>query len=306
MRISSNMFYASSLPGILNQQSAMSTLNQQIATGNKLLTAADDPIAAGQIMALNDKISLSTQYTANQQNISQIQSEESTVLNQLQSSLQSAKSLLGSVNGSSGTSTQTSSAATLSGLYQMIKDMANHQDTNGNYIFAGFNSDTQPYSQTAIYGTATTTSPATSYLGDAGQRQVQISQGQTVAANDSLNSVMQSGTASDLLQTLDQIASDLKNGTATQTSLSSAYSVVSNALDNLQSVQSALTGRQLQVSNQQDVTKQFMTNDQNTLGNLSQVDQTKAIVELQQRQTSLQAAESAFSTTAKLSLFNYL
>ena len=94
--------------------------------------------------------------------------------------------------------------------------------------------------------------------------------------------------------------------TALQTQLSNTYSAVSGAVTSLQSIQASLAARQQQVSNQQTTTQQLQTTTQDALGNLTQVDQTSAIVELQMRQTSLQAAESAFASTSKLSLFNYL
>lgn len=307
MRVSSSTFYASSLTGILNQQASISQLNQQIGTGNKLLSAADNPVAATQIMSLNDRISLNTQYNTNLQNLGVAQSEESTVLNQLQTSLAGVQKALSASNASNDQTQKDSTAATLSGLYQQIKDFANYQDTSGNYIFAGFNTSTQPYQHTAVYGTGTTTSAATTYAGDNGIRQVQVATGQAYQANDNLSSVMQSGSSSDLLQTIDQVAADLKNNSATlSTSLSSAYSVVSTALKNLQGIQAGLAARQSQVASQTTATQNQLNANTDTLSNLSQVDQASAIVELQQRQVSLQAAENAFAQTSKLSLFNYL
>lgn len=307
MRVSSNSLYTSTLSGILDQQSSISRLSQQIASGNKLLSAADDPVAASQIMSLNDRISLNTQYSANQTSISSVQSEETVVLNQLQSYLQTAQATLSSVNASNDQNSKNSAAATLSSLYQEIKNLANYQDTNGNYIFAGFNTTTQPYSQTQAYGTGSTTSSVTTYNGDNGIRQVQVAQGVTVQANDNLNSVMLSGSSSDLLQTLDQISINLQGNAATlSTDLTSAYTTVTNALDNLKKIQVSLAGRQTLVTNQQTTTTNVLTNNQDTLGNLSSVDKAKAIIELQTRQTILQAAENAFSTVSKLSIFNYL
>ncbi|HEX8978783.1 MAG TPA: flagellar hook-associated protein FlgL [Parasulfuritortus sp.] len=307
MRISSNSFYTSTLSGIMDQQSAIARLTQQIASGKKLLSAADDPVAASQIMSLNDRISLNTQYSTNQTSIGSVQSEETVVLNQMQSYLQTAQATLSSVNASTDQNNKDSAAATLASIYQEIKNLANYQDTNGNYIFAGFNTTTQPYSHSAAYGTGATTSSATTYSGDNGIRQVQVSQGVTVQANDNLNSVMLSGSASDLLQTLDQTAINLKANTSTlSTDLPAAYTTVTNALTNLKSIQVSLAGRQTLVTNQQTTTTNLLTSNQDTLGNLSTLDQAKAIVELQTRQTLLQSAESSFATVSKLSIFNYL
>lgn len=307
MRVSSSTFFASSLSGILNQQASIAQLNQQIGTGNKLLSAADNPVAATQIMSLNDRVSLNTQYSTNLQNLGAAQTEESTVLNQLQSSLAGVQKAISAANTGNDQTLKDSTAATLSGLYQQIKDLANYKDTNGNYIFAGFNTSTQPYQHTAVYGTGTATSAATTYTGDNGIKQIQVAPGQAYQANDNLSSVMQSGSSSDLLQTIDQLAADMKNNSATlPTNLSKAYTIVTNALGNLQGIQAGLAARQAQVTNQISATQTQLNANQDSLSNLSQVDQASAIVELQQRQVSLQAAESAFAQTSKLSLFNYL
>lgn len=309
MRISSSVFYASSVNGMMDQQSAISRLSQQLTTGNKLLSAADDPVATSQVMTLNDQVAQSTQYATNLQNVSQIQSEESTVLSQLQTDLASAQKVLTGLGGTQNSTTNASAATMLNGLYKDITSLANYQDSNGNYIFAGLLKGTAPYSQTSVYnGTPPQTSGATTAAaGISGTRQIQIANGQSIQANDDLSQVMQAGTPQDLLQALDQAAYDLKNNTANvQTSSTAAYSTVSTALGNLRNLQASLAARQQQVKNQQTFNQQLVNNNQDTLSNLTQVDQAAAIVELQQRQTSLQAAESAFSQISKLSVFNYL
>ncbi len=298
MRISSSVFYSSSVGGILDQQSSIARLSQQLSTDNKLLSAADDPVAATQVMSLNNQIAQSTQYAANLQNVGQIQSEESTVLSQLQKDLTTIQQTLSGVNGGQNPSLNTPASATLSGLLKDVQSLANYQDTNGNYIFAGLQKGVQPYSFAS--------GGATSYLGDANVRQVQIAQGQTVQVNDNLQTVMQPNSG-DLLQAIDQASSALaSNAPTAPAAVSSAYSMVGSALGNLQGLQAALAARQSQVQNQQDYNSQFLTINQNALSNLTQVDRASAIVELQQRQTSLQAAESAFASTSKLSVFNYL
>ena len=56
-----------------------------------------------------------------------------------------------------------------------LLSLANTQDGSGNYIFAGYSTQTQPFALTAT---------GASYAGDQGQRQVQIAAGQTVGVGD--------------------------------------------------------------------------------------------------------------------------
>ena len=58
--------------------------------------------------------------------------------------------------------------------------LANTQDGNGQYIFAGYATQTQPFDQTATGAT---------YAGNQGQQMVQIAAGQTVAVGDSGDAV---------------------------------------------------------------------------------------------------------------------
>jgi flagellar hook-associated protein 3 FlgL len=56
-----------------------------------------------------------------------------------------------------------------------LLSIANTQDGAGNYIFAGYATQTQPFAQSATGAT---------YSGDQGQRQAQIGAGQTVVVGD--------------------------------------------------------------------------------------------------------------------------
>ena len=60
-------------------------------------------------------------------------------------------------------------------IQDSLLSLANTQDGNGQYIFGGFATQTQPFSVSATGAT---------YAGDQGQRQVQIAAGQTVVVGD--------------------------------------------------------------------------------------------------------------------------
>jgi hypothetical protein len=53
-------------------------------------------------------------------------------------------------------------------------------------------------------------------------------------------------------------------------------------------------------------TQALLLNEKNALSDMTQVDKAAAIVELQSRQTTLEAISRAYSLTSGLSLFNYL
>ena len=101
---------------------------------------------------------------------------EDTALTQLQNQLQSLRSLALEANSGTQTGEDLSAiAAQATQIQNSLLTIANTQDGNGQYIFSGFATQTQPFSLTAT---------GAAYAGDQGQQHVQIAAGQTVAAGD--------------------------------------------------------------------------------------------------------------------------
>src|SRR3546814_9158962 len=65
MRISSSLFFQTGLNSINAQQSDLMHLFQQIGSGQRMVTPADDPLAAAQAINISQSQSLSAQYAAN-------------------------------------------------------------------------------------------------------------------------------------------------------------------------------------------------------------------------------------------------
>jgi flagellar hook-associated protein 3 FlgL len=101
---------------------------------------------------------------------------EDSALTQLQNQLQSLRDLALEANNASESPSDLSAIATqVQQIQGSILSLANTQDGEGNYIFAGYSTQTQPFAQTTTGAT---------YSGDQGQRQVQIGAGQTVVVGD--------------------------------------------------------------------------------------------------------------------------
>src|SRR5580704_14308960 len=97
MRISTNEFLLGSLNDMLAQQQNVNQLNQEIATGQTLLSPADDPGGASQLIGLANQVGQLTYDTANgqaatqtiQNGVSTLQ-QVTTLLTQLQQIAQAA------------------------------------------------------------------------------------------------------------------------------------------------------------------------------------------------------------------------
>lgn len=321
MRISSLSYFTSSLSGMQDNQSRIARLGEQIGSGQRLLAAKDDPLSAEKAMQLSSRIAVREQYLANQEKAGLALNYESVVLKEMDKSLTDARALLVQSNGSDAQSLRDQHAEMLKNMYLHFKDLANSRDTEGHYIFAGFNTNLDsanpPFQHTQTYPTIAA-SGATTYVGTPyvslinpeGARSINVDDHRAVQVSDNLDTVMTAGSATDVLQALDQIAITLHDTSLTtsqvQTAVTSAVNALTATLDRLGNIERRVAAMTLEVNDIKKTTESLQLIEKNALSDLTQVDKAAAIVEMQSRQTSLEAAQRAYAQTAKLSLFSYL
>jgi flagellar hook-associated protein 3 FlgL len=176
MRVTQSLNQTQFLSALDTLESNLSQTQNQISAGVNFTTPSQDPIAAGAVNNYDQALSQSKQYTANSNSAQTSLQTEDTALSQLQSQLQSLRSL--ALEANSGTQTGEDLSAIAEQATQIqnsLLSLANTQDGNGQYIFSGFATQTQPFSLTAT---------GASYAGDQGQNQIQIAPGQTLASSD--------------------------------------------------------------------------------------------------------------------------
>ncbi len=181
MRITQASEQTQFLTALDTLQTDLSNTQNQLSTGLQYTLPSQAPAAAGQVDNFQAVLSQSQQYTTNANAAQTGLNTEDTALTQVTTQLQSLRDL--ALQANSGTASNQNLSAIASQaqqLQQSLLALANTQDGSGNYIFAGYASQTQPFALTAT---------GASYAGDQGQREVQIAAGQTVAAGDSGDAV---------------------------------------------------------------------------------------------------------------------
>jgi flagellar hook-associated protein 3 FlgL len=176
MRVTQSLNQTQFLSALDTLESNLSQTQNQVSSGLNFTTPSQDPIAAGAVNNYDQALSQSQQYTTNANSAQTSLQTEDTALSQLQSQLQSLRSL--ALEANSGTQTGedlTAIAEQATQIQNSLLTLANTQDGNGQYIFSGFATQTQPFSLTAT---------GASYAGDQGQNQIQIAPGQTLASAD--------------------------------------------------------------------------------------------------------------------------
>ena len=176
MRVSTSGSFLRGVSLMQQLQVALDRSQQQIATGRRLLTPADDPIASGRALELKESLARIGQFDRNGTMARNRLNHEESALTDVNNVLQRIRELAIQANNASQSNESRGLIAVemrqhLDGLVQI----ANQRDGNGNYLFAGNMDSTEPVARAgATY----------SYNGDQGQRLIQIGESRHVADGD--------------------------------------------------------------------------------------------------------------------------
>lgn len=172
MRISTAGIHHAALTALLSQQSVLSQTQGQIASGKRVQTPADDPVAAVHIMELQRALSESDQFDRNADMAKGRLTLEEQALADANTLMQRVHELTVQGNNASVDPASRKMLATevRSRLKELV-DIANRRDANGEYLFSGFATLTKPFAQTGS---------TVSYFGDQGARALQVGQDQRV------------------------------------------------------------------------------------------------------------------------------
>lgn len=184
MRISSVQIFQQGISAILAQQAKLSHTEQQLATGRKLVSPSDDPVAAAQVLNITEDLARVDQYQRNG-NLAQGQlALEDTILGETSNLLQRVRELVVQANNATqNPDTRRSIATELKARNEELLALANTRDASGEYIFAGFQAGGQPFSKVGN---------GIAYAGDDGQRFLHLGSSTQVAVRDSGTEVFMS------------------------------------------------------------------------------------------------------------------
>jgi flagellar hook-associated protein 3 FlgL len=158
-------------------ESEIAQTQTELSTGIKLQDAADDPAGMAQVNQLNAQISASQQYQANGSALNSNLTMEEQSLTDATNVMQSARDLALQANNPALSPSQRQDISTqLQLLLQQLVGTANSTDANGNYLFAGDATTTQPFAQSGN---------SVAFNGSTSVNQVQISPNQRISSGDS-------------------------------------------------------------------------------------------------------------------------
>jgi flagellar hook-associated protein 3 FlgL len=176
MRIATITFQQNATTQMQDLQSDLAKTQNDLATGKKLHSAADDPSGMAQVNQLNVQLSASTQYVTNGNSVTSTLQLEEQAMSDATNTLQSARDLAVQANNPALSSAQRADiAAQLTQQLQNLVAIGNRVDGNNNYLFSGTAAGTTPFTQSGN---------TVSYNGSNLVGQVQIASNQRISAGD--------------------------------------------------------------------------------------------------------------------------
>jgi flagellar hook-associated protein 3 FlgL len=176
MRISTSSLYSTATTQLGTLQSQMAHTQQQVASNKRMLSAADDPVAAARALEVTQSQSINAQFATNRQNGRSALSQEEVALNSVADLIANVQEI--SVAAANGTNSATDRATYANEVQSRLDDLislANISDGNGSYLFGGYKSGVKPFAET---------NTGVQYVGDQGQVQLQVGSARKVAIND--------------------------------------------------------------------------------------------------------------------------
>lgn len=303
MRISTNTIYQSGINKITQLQSDQVKLQQQISTGRRISSPSDDPVAAAASLSISHAQNINDKFTDTRKTaelkLNTLESNLTTVTDMLVS-LHS--SLIAAGNGGYSDQERGFIAADLAGKLEALIGLANTKDASGNYLYAGFKTDTKPFIANAT---------GASYVGDNNSQLLQVDTQRQMAVNLTGDSVFQAG-GNDIFNTLSNLVTMLNtpltpaNQAAYSAGLANGIGSIQSGLDNVLNVRAAIGSKLSELDSLNNAGADRKLQYSASLSDLQDLDYAQALSDLSKNQTIMEAAQKSFVATTSLSLFDYI
>jgi flagellar hook-associated protein 3 FlgL len=183
------MIFNAGVSAINRQSASLLHLQQQVASGRRILTPADDPVGAARALEVTQSKDILGQYATNQQNANSALGLAETQLTSVNDLFARIKQLtVQAGNATLSSSDRRSIAFELRSNFDELLGIANAADGQGLYLFSGYMGSTKPFGGTVDQLNAASANEIT-YQGDDGQRTLQVSSTRMMEVSDSGNDV---------------------------------------------------------------------------------------------------------------------
>ncbi len=299
MPISTRLFNDQAITRFNRITSDIQQTQDKVATGKKVLKASDDPVAAANISFVRDQKVMLDRFATN---IDRAQTRLTLTENVVAESvnLLTRAYELG-IQAKNDTLTAVDRRAIsfeISQIRESMMSLANSKDVNGNYLFAGYRTNVQPF--------VSNEAGEVTFAGDRGVHSVQISD--SLRANTGLDGadvfmrVDIDGTTKPFFDVLTSMERELQGGTINNDTVAELNACIDHFAVNQTRVGAELNKLDYQKSAME---RRVLLMDENLSG-LEDADLANLVSELQTMIVSRDAAQRSFVQIGQQSLFDYI
>jgi len=306
MKVSTSMFFDNASKQLGSIQSSLAKTQTQLSTGKQINRPSDAPDKSSLITRLQSEMTRQASYQGNLNAVNVRLQAEDTALRNTSNVMYRFKELaVQAANDTLSTADRNTLSFEMIQLREQILSMANSQDSNGNYLFAGSRVAQQPFGEDAKGRVV--------YQGDQSRMLVPVGDNRQMNLNIPGSDVF--------VRLVRDDDKGNKIGVGFFQALSDMVDAVKNTdrpniqrgikeLDRMQqgiSDASAQLGTDMNVVDSQGgVLDEITLRLKTTLSDVQDLDYTEAITKMNKDQLALESAQSTFAKISKLSLFNYI
>jgi flagellar hook-associated protein 3 FlgL len=264
---------------------------EQIASGKRINRISDDPIGMERALDYRQQLSRMEQYSTNITNAKLHIDTVDTILETITDLLNNAQDYASDADPS-----QRETFANEVGLLRdQVLQLANSQ-SNGQYLFNGDDSDTQPFDSTTG-----------AYAGGTGTKDFLIGEGQQVNLIAEGLDIFQGSNPDDVFSVLESLQDELALGDAADSdAISSHMALLEDAIDQINAVRAENAGRYNRLEASENHYANFTLNVENLLSSTEDVDMASAIIDYQVQQTAYESTLSVSAQIIQKSLIDFI
>ncbi|MGL4925309.1 MAG: flagellar hook-associated protein FlgL [Plesiomonas shigelloides] len=299
MRMSTFQLNSMMMDGMQMANSNYNTTVMQMERQTKILTPSDDPIGSVQIMLLQRQQASTDQYSKNIKNLMNEYSQQEALMRNGNDILERGKELV--LELGDGVMTQDDHEAIANEL-ESVRDellgVANSQNPDGDYQFAGNKLKNKPYSV-----------PDYVYQGDSARRSSGTAEGVTLPVNMTANTIFGSGKDT-VFKAIDDLTTALRNPATSQPELSklmhNAGEQIGLTTKRLNSAWGELGSHMQSLERMAGAHEDNAIMNKKMIGDIKDLDVPQAVSRLKGYELALTATQLSYSKINDMSLFNYI
>ena len=306
MKVSTSLYFDRSSKQMSGVQTSLSQDQAQLSSGKQLVQPSDAPDKVALITRIQSQLSIQSTYQSTLTTINTRLTSQETALTNVNDVLGRISTL--AIQAASDTVSDTDRqniGAEISTLKDQLLSLANSQDSNGSYLFAG--------SQVSKPAFAKDSSGNLVYQGDQSRMTVNVGDNRQMDMNmpgtDAFTNVARKDANGDqvgvsFFQSLSDLAKAVTSSDTTN--IQRGISELTTLQQGVSSGLAQVGTNQNVVDTQNSVLDQVVLNLKTSLSNVQDLDYNTAVTKMNQDQLALEAAQNSFAKISQMSLFKFL